>query len=1461
VTNDQGRPQANVTVQVTDGDGNVVGSAETDSAGNFTVSIPACVVLPLAYVSDEGTVVIDEVGDDTYIPDFEAGNLKFTQVWVEDTLQAGMPTKIWFDVETETPKYNTFVKLYLVKLTTGSIDELEVSGGDFEVAHTLTALSIEQLGQIVPGETVTKTQGQDIVTAISYLNEDNRQAHVEHSFIVPTEVEDGTYAVVFSINRFDYHPEDDALQSEDLLDVADNFLAAPASVIIGQPDKPNLRILSAELNSNSFELPAKRPTEGSTPFSSELTLNMEVESMAQDTKLPVDITFVLEVDGQSYPLTFASNEGSRPSKLDVKSYPVTCRKETRESYPEGDRCASLFRQEQTGYTYKLYINADAYDALAAKTADTLIDLVIQLDPEATVDEWENNTADNIKAMPVMFLVAQEDSDTRFTRRSTRELTNTPYDYSQLTNGEELFSLAGIDDVNNFYGNDDFGAGYEFNATMTYANGSYQGTEYPYAASFDGENNRAYISIFSFEIDMLRIDVEADVNGDKLICSWFEYNVDILEQDIFDEYLYVNGINPSDSSCTPSSNGLNTEEVTQEYELWNSQDDDGNEKYSVSKSKDYEKSFTVEPVPITVAAGATGELGIKGSVVIDTSNTLTLSAGPYVLLNGYAEGGIGITGLNAGIGVDLLILGIELPFTAALQVLPSYPLAEFTFEAPLIITTLDGELYIYAKIAWDQYTYTILEWEGLEWEIPLMDPIVLTWAEPNQFILDTTSGSPPTLDAEAAELNYDWGNQDAFTASWFGWYDFTPGTYSFEATTEGNQELEVKVDVNDDDSYEINKTVTSDAGFSTSTNIGSDTLAEIQVSYDHGSGDAGLSLSWSQINTFFVSYYNNTTFSGNTGLADMEDTIDHDWGASSPDGENNINADGFSVRWKGTYEFNDSGNYIFTVESDDSNVVLKMDNSSVGLTMSDTDGDGIYYGTVTVSVSNGSHDIELEYIHTSGDAKITLDWQPADKRLLQLSASLDTRTHVTVYSASEPTIVRYFEEGEVESMLSPTFILPAEYFSVYSDGYTNSIAEYLMEEFEDIINSEYNNIFLIEYEDIHYNVIRHYKGYFYFDTDATYDFIARVDDGMKFYVDGKQYLGHWNINEASAYIVPITLSAGYHLIEVEHYDEVKADETLIGSKQIKTTTDYQVRELDWTQRQNNEFIGFYYSTLENMEADNPWDPDAYDGAEPLLISKTADAVTGCYFTSSSLSCDWDTYGPTREVGNHADSGRAYLDGIDSTSNIYSNNDGYGYLTVDNFAVRWIGDFYFTQGIYVFTVAADDGVRVWIDDVIVIDQWNIVSDTTTYQEAVAISAGTHNIRIEYWENTGNANIDVSWAEINQDVFNTYYFNTADFMDAAGGPGQEVSTIDHSGNLATLDNTRWVGVFELEEADYTFTVNTDGGVRMYLDGEAIIDEWVAQSSSTTYTATVTVEEGLHSLKMEYLEGNSSNPAMDVS
>ena len=80
--------------------------------------------------------------------------------------------------------------------------------------------------------------------------------------------------------------------------------------------------------------------------------------------------------------------------------------------------------------------------------------------------------------------------------------------------------------------------------------------------------------------------------------------------------------------------------------------------------------------------------------------------------------------------------------------------------------------------------------------------------------------------------------------------------------------------------------------------------------------------------------------------------------------------------------------------------------------------------------------------------------------------------------------------------------------------------------------------------------------------------------------------------------------------------------------------------------------------------------------------------------------------------------------------------------EEFSVRWTGNFNFnTTGIYRFTFTVDDGIRMYIDDVLQFESWG-PQPPTTYTKDVSLSAGTHRIRVEYWEQFIHAVAKVSW-----------------------------------------------------------------------------------------------------------------------
>ncbi|MBN8228532.1 hypothetical protein JYK02_13555 [Corallococcus macrosporus] len=81
-------------------------------------------------------------------------------------------------------------------------------------------------------------------------------------------------------------------------------------------------------------------------------------------------------------------------------------------------------------------------------------------------------------------------------------------------------------------------------------------------------------------------------------------------------------------------------------------------------------------------------------------------------------------------------------------------------------------------------------------------------------------------------------------------------------------------------------------------------------------------------------------------------------------------------------------------------------------------------------------------------------------------------------------------------------------------------------------------------------------------------------------------------------------------------------------------------------------------------------------------------------------------------------------------------------VDSFSVRWEGDWNFASaGTYRFSTTSDDGSRISVDGALVVDHWSDHSATTRTGD-VTLTAGTHRVKVEYYEATGDASAQVGW-----------------------------------------------------------------------------------------------------------------------
>ncbi|HEY9435446.1 MAG TPA: PA14 domain-containing protein [Blastocatellia bacterium] len=267
----------------------------------------------------------------------------------------------------------------------------------------------------------------------------------------------------------------------------------------------------------------------------------------------------------------------------------------------------------------------------------------------------------------------------------------------------------------------------------------------------------------------------------------------------------------------------------------------------------------------------------------------------------------------------------------------------------------------------------------------------------------------------------------------------------------------------------------------------------------------------------------------------------------------------------------------------------------------------------------------------------------------------------------------------------------------------------------------------------------------------------------------------------------------------------------------------------------------------------------------IVSVPANQWKGEYFNNQTLS------GSPTMVRDDSTPGSEFL----TRDFVGGSPNSFCAPAVDNFSARWTRTVSLAQGIYRFTTNVDNGVRLYVDGYLRIDQWGNLPPNT-YTADVFLSAGDHEIRVEFIEYTGNASVSLSWtavsgancyASVPEDRWKgEYYSNTnlsgsparvsndgggsLNFDFGSGGPG--------SGCGLGVDyfSARWTRTVNLGAGVYRFSVTGDDGVRLYVAGQLVIDKWFTQAA-TTYTADLTFSSaGPRQIKLEYFE--SSGPAV---
>ncbi|GEM_PF-2594067 len=319
---------------------------------------------------------------------------------------------------------------------------------------------------------------------------------------------------------------------------------------------------------------------------------------------------------------------------------------------------------------------------------------------------------------------------------------------------------------------------------------------------------------------------------------------------------------------------------------------------------------------------------------------------------------------------------------------------------------------------------------------------------------------------------------------------------------------------------------------------------------------------------------------------------------------------------------------------------------------------------------------------------------------------------------------------------------------------------------------------------------HIRRRVFINEAGNYIFRLSTDDGYRLIVDGKQILQDHHIRGSDPFNVELNLERGIHEIAIEY-----ANTKWGGSVYFK------MERAAW---QVNYYSGTNFETLRSTQN--------IDRVDKIIESRPA------------------------SVGS------------------------------SNYSLRARRTMWLPLGRYRVQVRSDDGVRLKIAGLNLIDSWTNQSPTS-YWNYFEHRGGQVPIEIEYFQSGGGALLEFNL--IAEGFLGEYYRGVALEKPASGAAldrnvpiayrFEPVINFDwgNSGPLprigANVFSARWNGSVSLPVGRWALDVRADDGIRLFLDGRLLIDQWRDQSA-TTYTKVVDLVGRKHDIRLEYYEKTGS-------
>lgn len=199
-----------------------------------------------------------------------------------------------------------------------------------------------------------------------------------------------------------------------------------------------------------------------------------------------------------------------------------------------------------------------------------------------------------------------------------------------------------------------------------------------------------------------------------------------------------------------------------------------------------------------------------------------------------------------------------------------------------------------------------------------------------------------------------------------------------------------------------------------------------------------------------------------------------------------------------------------------------------------------------------------------------------------------------------------------------------------------------------------------------------------------------------------------------------------------------------------------------------------------------------------------------------------------------------------------------IPVDHFSVRWERTVEFATANYLFYAYSDDGVRVYLDDVVIIDEWRGASNRVFFAVR-ALGAGQHRLRVEYYEDFGNAYIGFSWQLFNESAWAGEYYSNNNLTGPPAFIRQDTDINFNWGsgspNGLPSDNfsIRWTRAIDFSDKTYEFLVRSDDGIRIFENNNTLINQWGPNDGTQWFRKEATLS-GRRTVRVEYYEGEGN-------